>query len=80
MRKKNTILNDGGYTSNIPTDPLHTVITTDIKTNMRHMVSGQIPLGHYPPDKYPRTNTPGQIPPDKYSPVIFIYPPLKKSD
>ena len=34
--KKNTIFNNGRYTTNIPTDP-HTVTTTYIKTNMRHM-------------------------------------------
>ena len=34
--KKNTIFNNGRYTTNIPTDP-HTVTTTDIKTNMRHI-------------------------------------------
>ena len=28
--------NNGRYTTNIPTDP-HTVTTTDIKTNMRHI-------------------------------------------
>ena len=33
---KNTIFNNGRYTTNIPTDPL-TVTTTDIKTNMRHI-------------------------------------------
>ena len=35
-RQKNTIFNNGRYTTNIPTDP-HTVTTTDIKTNMRHI-------------------------------------------
>ena len=35
-RLKPTILNNGCYTTNIPTDP-HTVTTTDIKTNMRHI-------------------------------------------
>ena len=34
--KKNTIFNNGRYTTNIPTDP-HTVTTTDIKTIMRHI-------------------------------------------
>ena len=34
--KINTIFNNGRYTTNIPTDP-HTVTTTDIKTNMRHI-------------------------------------------
>ena len=34
--KKNTIFNNGRYTTNILTDP-HTVTTTDIKTNMRHI-------------------------------------------
>ena len=33
---KNTIFNNGRYTTNIPTNP-HTVTTTDIKTNMRHI-------------------------------------------
>ena len=33
---KNTIFNNGRYTRNIPTNP-HTIITTDIKTNMRHI-------------------------------------------
>ena len=33
---KNTIFNNGRYTTKIPTDP-HTVSTTDIKTNMRHI-------------------------------------------
>ena len=33
---KNTIFNNGRYTTNIPTDP-HTITTTDIKTNMRHI-------------------------------------------
>ena len=33
---KNTIFNNGRYTTNIPTDP-HTVTTTDIKTNMLHV-------------------------------------------
>ena len=33
---KNTIFNNVRYTTNIPTDP-HTVTTTDIKTNMRHI-------------------------------------------
>ena len=38
-RLKNTIFNNGRYTTNIPTDhpPPHTVTTTDIKTNMRHI-------------------------------------------
>ena len=35
-RLKITIFNNGRYTTNIPTDP-HTVTTTDIKTNMRHI-------------------------------------------
>ena len=35
-RLKNTIFKNGRYTTNIPTDP-HTITTTDIKTNMRHM-------------------------------------------
>ena len=35
-RLKKTIFNNGRYTTNIPTDP-HTVTTTDIKTNMRHI-------------------------------------------
>ena len=35
-RLKNTIFDNGRYTTNIPTD-LHTVTTTDIKTNMRHI-------------------------------------------
>ena len=30
------LFNNGRYTTNIPTDP-HTVTTTDIKTNMRHI-------------------------------------------
>ena len=34
--KKNTIFNNGHYTTNISTDP-HTVTTTDIKTNMHHI-------------------------------------------
>ena len=34
--KKSTIFNNGCYTTNIPTDP-HTVTTTVIKTNMRHI-------------------------------------------
>ena len=34
--KKTTIFNNGRYTTNIPTDT-HTVTTTDIKTNMRHI-------------------------------------------
>ena len=34
--KKNTIFNNGHYTTNIPTDS-HTVTTTDIKTNIRHI-------------------------------------------
>ena len=34
--KKNTIFNNGRYTTNIPTDP-HTVTSTDIKTKMRHI-------------------------------------------
>ena len=33
---KPNIFNNGRYTTNIPTDP-HTVTTTDIKTNMRHI-------------------------------------------
>ena len=33
---KNTIFNNGRYTTNIPTDP-HTITTTYIKTNMRHI-------------------------------------------
>ena len=33
---KNNIFNNGRYTTNIPTDP-HTITTTDIKTNMRHI-------------------------------------------
>ena len=33
---KPTIFNNGRYTTNIPSDP-HTVTTTDIKTNMRHI-------------------------------------------
>ena len=34
--KKNTIFNNGRYTTIIPTDP-HTIATTYIKTNMRHI-------------------------------------------
>ena len=34
--KKNTIFNNGRYTTNISTDP-HTITTTDIKSNMRHI-------------------------------------------
>ena len=34
--KKCTIFNNGRSTTNIPTDP-HTITTTDIKTNMRHI-------------------------------------------
>ena len=33
---KHTIFNNAHYTTNIPTDP-HTVTTTDIKTNVRHI-------------------------------------------
>ena len=33
---KKTIFNSAHYTTNIPTD-LHAVVTTDIKTNMRHI-------------------------------------------
>ena len=36
VRLKNTIFNNGRYTTNIPTDP-HTITTTDIKTNKRHL-------------------------------------------
>ena len=36
MLKKHTIFYNDRYTTNIPTDP-HTVTTTDIKTNMRHI-------------------------------------------
>ena len=35
---KNIIFNNGRYTTNIPTDP-HTVTTTDIKTNMRYILT-----------------------------------------
>ena len=35
-KAKNTNFNNGRYTTNFPTDP-HTVTTTDIKTNMRHI-------------------------------------------
>ena len=35
-RQKPSIFNNGRYTTHIPTD-LHTVTTTDIKTNMRHI-------------------------------------------
>ena len=35
-RLKNTIFNNGHYTTNIPTDP-NTVTTIDIKTNMCHI-------------------------------------------
>ena len=35
-RLKNTIFNNGRYTTNILTDP-HTVTTTDIKTDMHHI-------------------------------------------
>ena len=35
-RLKNTIFNNGRYTTNIPIDP-HTVTATGIKTNMRHI-------------------------------------------
>ena len=35
-RLKNTMFNNDHYTTNIPTD-LHTVTTTDIKINMRHI-------------------------------------------
>ena len=35
-QKKHTIFNNGRYTTNISTDP-HTVTTTEIKTNMRHI-------------------------------------------
>ena len=35
-QKKPTIFNNDRYTTNVPTDP-HTVSTTDIKTNMRHI-------------------------------------------
>ena len=33
---KHTIFNNGRYTTNISTDP-HTITTTDIKTNIRHI-------------------------------------------
>ena len=36
LGSKPIIFNNGRYTTNIPTDP-HTVTTTDIKTNMRHI-------------------------------------------
>ena len=36
FKAKNNIFNNGRYTTNIPTDP-HTVATTDINTNMRHV-------------------------------------------
>ena len=35
-QKKTTIFNNGRHTSNIPTNS-HTITTTDIKTNMRHI-------------------------------------------
>ena len=35
-KAKNPIFNNGHYTTNIPTYP-HTITTTDIKTNMRHI-------------------------------------------
>ena len=35
--QKPTIVNNGRYTTNIPTDSSHTVTTTDIKTKMRHI-------------------------------------------
>ena len=35
-RLKNTIFNNGRYTTNFPTDP-HTITRTDTKTNMRHI-------------------------------------------
>ena len=34
--KKHTIFNNGRYTTNVLTDP-HTITTTDIQTNMRHI-------------------------------------------
>ena len=40
--KKNTIFNNDRYTTNILTDP-HTVTTTDIKTNMRHIHTSIVP-------------------------------------
>ena len=36
LHGSNTIFNNGRYTTNIPTDP-HTITTTDIKTNLRHI-------------------------------------------
>ena len=36
LQYRNTIFNNGHYTTNIPTDP-HTITTTDIKTNMRYI-------------------------------------------
>ena len=50
--QKNTIFNNGPYTTNIPTDS-HTVTTTDIKTNMRH-----IQILRTPP---PHTSSPEEI-------------------
>ena len=39
--KKNNYFNNGRYTTNIPTDP-HTVRTTHIKTNMRHIHTSSV--------------------------------------
>ena len=38
-----TIFNNGRYTTNIPTDP-HTITTTDIKPNMRHIHTSIVPM------------------------------------
>ena len=35
-KAKNTIFNNGHYTTNFPTDP-HTITTTDTKINIRHI-------------------------------------------
>ena len=41
-RLKTHYFNNGCYTTNIPTDP-HTITTTDIKTNMRHIHTSSVP-------------------------------------
>ena len=58
-RLKNTIFNNGPYTTTILTDP-HTVTTTDIKTNMRHIHTSIVSrhLATRGSNKILRTHTP----------------------
>ena len=69
------IFNNGRYTTNIPTDP-HTVTTTDIKTNMRHIHTSIVSmhLATRSNNKILRTPTPHISSSDEILVVVVVCP------